>query len=233
MGVSEQFPARLLSKPISSTFFSPSSRGRLVVALVFRVLLVVVLQDDRPPDGRAQVDGARRHVRDARPRVGPRAAHPGPAPRQHRAVRLPRGDGTARRPGRPTARGAGATLTPAPPRAGPPARRVGPATRRAAPVRGGTRAAGRRPGQVVGARRHALDAPARGAERVPRVRPGATLRRAAPLPLPHPRGSRSPLKLKSRRRLLFLIYALLATTTMLFSKEQPDLRTGAALCRAS
>ncbi len=121
----------------------------------------------------------------------------------------------------------------APPRAGPPARRVGPATRRAAPVRGGAGAAGRRPGQVVGARRHALDAPARGAERVPRVRPGATLRRAAPLPLPHPRGSRSPLKLKSRRRLLFLIYALLATTTMLSSKVRPDLRVGAALCRAS
>ena len=121
----------------------------------------------------------------------------------------------------------------APPRAGPPARRVGPATRRAAPVRGGAGAAGRRPGQVVGARRHALDAPARGAERVPRVRPEATLRRAVPLPLPHPHGSRSPLKLKSRRHLLFLIYALLATTTMLFSKEQPDLRTGAALCRAS
>ena len=132
---------------------------------------------------------------------------------------------------RTTARGAGAT--PAPPRADPPARRVGPAPRRAAPVRGGAGTAGRRPGQVVGARRHALDAPARGAERVPRVRPGATLRRAAPLPLPHPRGSRSPLKLKSRRHLLFLIYALLATTTMLFSKEQPDLRTGAALCRAS
>ena len=99
MGVSEQFPARLLSKHISSTFFSRSSRGRLVVALVFRVLLVAGLQDDRPPDGRAQVDGARRHVRDVRPRVGPRAARPGPAPRQHRAVRLPRDDGTARRPG--------------------------------------------------------------------------------------------------------------------------------------
>ena len=121
----------------------------------------------------------------------------------------------------------------APPRAGPPARRVGPATRRAAPVRGGAGAAGRRPGQVVGARRHALDAPARGAERVPRVRPGATLRRAAALPLPHPRGSRSPLKLKRRRRLLFLIYALLATTTMLSSKVRPDLRAGVALCRAS
>ena len=197
MGVSEQFPARLLSKPISSTFFSPSSRGRLVVALVFRVLLVAGLQDDRQPEGPAQVDGVPpAPAHDEPPRVGPRAARPGPARRQRRAVRLPRGDGTARRPGRPTARGAGATLTPAPPRAGPPARRVGVGPRRAAPVRGGTRAAGRRPGQADGARRHALDAPARGAERVPRVRPGATLRRAAPLPLPHPRGSRSPLKLK-------------------------------------
>jgi len=64
------------------------------VALVFRVLLVAGLQDDRQPEGPAQVDGVPpAPAHNEPPRVGPRAARPGPAPRQRRAVRLPRDDG--------------------------------------------------------------------------------------------------------------------------------------------
>ena len=154
MGVSEQFPARLLSKPISSTFFSPSSRWCLVVALVFRVLLVAGLQDDRQPEGPAQVDGVPpAPAHDEPPRVGPRAARPGPARRQRRAVRLPRDDGApegradrrraapaprprraaSRRPAGTTRRAGAATRS-----AGPRRRRhcrtaAGPGRRRAAP----------------------------------------------------------------------------------------------------
>ena len=223
MGVSEQFPARLLSKPISSTFFSPSSRGRLVVALVFRVLLVAGLQDDRQPEGPAQDDGVPpAPAHDEPPRVGPRAARPGPAPRQRRAVRLPRDDGA------PEGRADRRRAAPAPrPRRLAQTHQHGAQGQRrdAAPVRGGAGAAGRRPGQVVGARRQ---------------RPRRTVSRRRASAACTPRSGASPssafaaaaparlsitTKAKSRRHLLFLIYALLATTTMLFSKEQPDLRT--------
>ena len=79
MGVSQQFPAPFLSKFISSTFFSRASHEYFVVALVFRVLLVAGLQDDRVPEGREQVVDARRrrNARDVRPRAGPPARREG------------------------------------------------------------------------------------------------------------------------------------------------------------
>ena len=108
MGVSEQFPARLLSKPISSTFFSPSSRGRLVVALAFRVLPVAGLQDDQQPEGPAQDDGARRrrHARAASRRPASTARRASAAtrsagPRRRRHCRTAAGPGRRRAAPRP------------------------------------------------------------------------------------------------------------------------------------
>jgi hypothetical protein len=108
VGVSEQFPARLLSKPISSTFFSPSSRGRLVVALAFRVLPVAGLQDDQQPEGPAQDDGARRrrHARAASRRPASTARRASAAtrsagPRRRRHCRTAAGPGRRRAAPRP------------------------------------------------------------------------------------------------------------------------------------